>query len=383
MVGDLDSRRERVGVLLSGGMDSSVLTRVGQSRLGMTRSYSGGYPFEAERDNRERRYATSAAEAFGTEHRYFQTTVLGYMEDLVRSIAAVEEPVHHQQTVCALSLFRSALRPDEDIVLSGMGAGGIFGTPLQQLIHRYRLAPTLYRSLSVGPVRRALQLASRASGRGIKLLKTIALTGRVDVAPADPASPVWAMDAYGSADWARAYYGVGEDGLARSRAHLLSRFDGRSLLEMITVFDQYDKTALLWGKAAQATGKILYLPFMQKRLHHLMLPTPWPLQLSSNKHILARVGQQVGIPDSILFRAKSGFGVRRKDWALRGGPLEPLVPVAAKGFDEAEIRRMQSDDPVKLNMFWNMLNYGVWKRLCIDGEPVEALLEELGAAARS
>jgi len=27
--------------------------------------------------------------------------------------------------------------------------------------------------------------------------------------------------------------------------------------------------------------------------------------------------------------------------------------------------------------YWNMLNYSIWKRICIDNEPVEALLEEI------
>ena len=37
---------------------------------------------------------------------------------------------------------------------------------------------------------------------------------------------------------------------------------------------------------------------------------------------------------------------------------------------------MQSTEPKKSMTFWNMLNYSIWKRLCIKNEPIEILLEE-------
>ena len=30
--------------------------------------------------------------------------------------------------------------------------------------------------------------------------------------------------------------------------------------------------------------------------------------------------------------------------------------------------------------FWNALNYALWKRLCVDGEPLDDLLGELEQA---
>jgi hypothetical protein len=34
-------------------------------------------------------------------------------------------------------------------------------------------------------------------------------------------------------------------------------------------------------------------------------------------------------------------------------------------------------------IFWNMLNYGIWKRLFIENEPLERLVEELDSNIRS
>src|SRR5690606_12299336 len=63
---------ERVSVLLSGGVDSSLLFRSAQGELGVTDSFASGFPFETPEENEERRYSQSAATAFGAQHRYFE-----------------------------------------------------------------------------------------------------------------------------------------------------------------------------------------------------------------------------------------------------------------------------------------------------------------------
>jgi hypothetical protein len=62
---------------------------------------------------------------------------------------------------------------------------------------------------------------------------------------------------------------------------------------------------------------------------------------------------------------------------MRGGPLEPLVALAAKRVDESELRSLQSHEPGRAQGFWCLLNLGLWRRLSIDGESSEALVAEL------
>ena len=83
------------------------------------------------------------------------------------------------------------------------------------------------------------------------------------------------------------------------------------------------------------------------------------------------------VPEFIITRPKTGFAIKDKHWAERGNIFEPLVPLAKKVFDEKQIRDMQSTDPKKAMTYWNILNYSIWKRLCINNEPVEILLDEL------
>ncbi len=95
------------------------------------------------------------------------------------------------------------------------------------------------------------------------------------------------------------------------------------------------------------------------------------------KSILRGVARQLELADFIIFRPKSGFGVNVKKWVEKDGVFEPLIPLISKVFNEKQIRKMQSTDPKKAMTFWNMLNYAIWKRLFINNEPLEILLEEL------
>ncbi len=101
------------------------------------------------------------------------------------------------------------------------------------------------------------------------------------------------------------------------------------------------------------------------------------MKLTKPKGILRDVARQLEVPEFIIARPKSGFGIKRRSWAERGNIFEPLIPLASKVFDEEQIRSMQDSDREKAMTFWNILNYSIWKRLCINNESIEVLLEEL------
>lgn len=379
----LEAVRDRVVVPLSGGMDSSVLFRLGQRRFGLGDAYSAGYPFEAERDNRERRYAASAARAFGARHHYYAGTTERYLEAVIRAIAAAEEPIHHLQSAMIDLLFRDHVPPEKDVVVLGVGASGVFGTPLHGLIRSHRRHPALYDALAVAPIRRLLENASRRTGRGRRLVKTVRLSRRLELPTSDPANVIWSVDSYGDPEWICERFGCSEAALVQSRAELVRPYADLGLLEGIAVIDLFDKTQFLWGKILRSLGRRTHYPFMQQDLQQHVLAAPWPLRLKATKHVLAEVARRLGIPEFIVRRAKSGFGVRRGDWALPGGPLQPLVPLAASVVDEAELRSLQSRQPERAMGFWCLLNYALWRRICIDQEPAEALVSELREGRRT
>src|SRR5207244_767332 len=96
----------------------------------------------------------------------------------------------------------------------------------------------------------------------------------------------------------------------------------------------------------------------------------WEEKIRRPKEILRQAARTVGVPEFIITRPKSGFGIAGRDWACRGGLFEPLVSIAAKAFPVDAIRKMQSADLDRRFTFWNMINYGIWKRVVINAEPV-------------
>jgi hypothetical protein len=69
--------------------------------------------------------------------------------------------------------------------------------------------------------------------------------------------------------------------------------------------------------------------------------------------------------------------MRSAHWAEKDGIFQSMIPLASKILNEKEIRSMQSTEPKKAMTLWNMINYSIWKRLWINNEPLEVLIEEL------
>jgi len=132
------------------------------------------------------------------------------------------------------------------------------------------------------------------------------------------------------------------------------------------------------SKIGEGDKKIIYFPYYDLNLLNYVFSIPWSLKLRKHNILAKELAHQSKLPEFIYNRPKSSFGIRSRQWSLKGGALEPLVPLASKVFDEKEIRKMQSSDLNKAMTFWNMLNYSIWKRLFINNEPIDVLLKELG-----
>src|SRR5436305_2056846 len=76
---------ERTQVLLSGGLDSSILYRLAQRELGVADSYSASYPFEPEEEDVEKRYALTAADALRARHRLLVPTTRRILRGFVEA----------------------------------------------------------------------------------------------------------------------------------------------------------------------------------------------------------------------------------------------------------------------------------------------------------
>lgn len=116
-----------VGVLLSGGLDSSLLVAL-LSKLGHQdiRTFSIGFDAVDEHSGDEFRYSDIIARTFGTDHEQIRIGGDRALEALPNAIAAMSEPMVSHDSV-AFYLLSSEVAKRVKVVQSGQGADEVFG----------------------------------------------------------------------------------------------------------------------------------------------------------------------------------------------------------------------------------------------------------------
>ncbi|MEY2398575.1 MAG: hypothetical protein QOJ00_1749 [Actinomycetota bacterium] len=125
-----------VGALLSGGVDSALVTALAAKHQSHLHTFTAGFS-DAHYD--ERAPARAVASSLGTEHHEFEFAehdLLGIVTDLP---ATYDEPFADSSAIPTLALSRF-VRPHVKVVLTGDGGDELFGG-----YPRYRLAPKTWR----------------------------------------------------------------------------------------------------------------------------------------------------------------------------------------------------------------------------------------------
>jgi len=371
----LSSRKKETMPLLSGGIDSSILCRLCQEYLDIDTSYSTGYPFEEPTLNMEKEYAITAGKALGMNHHYYESSTSDYLRGFLEAISLSEQPLHHLQSVCLHLLYKEGIPQSKKIVVEGWGAGGSFGNFRNYLFYKDKIIVKL---LTKKPF--ILKFMPKLIGKGGKTVEML-IKSTYDIPLFDPNHPVWFFHDYGDRNWVCRYLNSSEQAVIKWQYNSIKRFEGHSIYDITSLYSllgDEDVTLSILSKIAEGNHKILYVPFYDYELLNYVLSIPWKLKMKRPENILRKtLAHQCKVPNFIINRPKAGFGIKSKHWARDGGIFEPLVPLASKIFDEKQIRDMQSTKSKKAMTFWNILNYSIWKRLCINNEPLELLLEEL------
>ena len=371
---------DKLSVLFSGGLDSSVLFAVCKNLYGINKSYSAIYPFENPVDDIEKEYALSAADFFNSEHSLYQTNIKEYLYGFLESISVAEEPVHHLQSVMLYLLFKNGIPDDANIIASGEGADGVFGMSLHHRIYRWNRHKAIYKSLSLDPTFFLIKLVSRIIKRGYGFISIINAGKGANKQLDDPGNVIYSFNNYGSEDWVCDFFNVGRKDIIINKYESIRQFENKSIYDIFSIMDiitDISVTKSIWSKLSEGSGKIMYYPFYNDELLRNAFSIKWETKLKESKHILRCIAKDLHIADFIIERPKSGFGISPSKWANKGGIFEPIVPLASKCFDKNIIRHFQSVEPKNSMTFWNILNYSIWKRLCIDNEPLDVLCEEL------
>lgn len=306
---ELQSRSDvPVGVFLSGGLDSSLITAFfSKHTKSEVHSFNVKYG-EGEFD--ESRYAEMVAKRFGCRHHSVAMDLRTFLADLPKLIWHMDEPSADHALVAAYKVSELASR-DVKVVLNGSGGDELFGGYTRYLPN----AAPLKAWHALSPVLQSMALPF-ADAAGDTLKKA-----RYNRNPDD--TYLWRLMQF------KPYH---LDGFHRGRPYLYERDplleellkeapkgDLNRYLYLDANFYLVDDLLLLLDKMTMAASVEGRVPLLDHRL------VEWAFRLKGSekvkggetKYCVKRWLKGI-LPDEILFRKKLGFGAPVRDWMDQG-----------------------------------------------------------------
>ena len=361
-------------ILLSGGLDSSLLASIARDKTDNLLSYSADFSFLNESDG-ESEYATSVADHLGIKHTVCRTDETEYLDALVDSIAVAGEPLHHLQTVLLYILFHRYSTRSHRIFLCGEGADGFFGNTLHRRLQRFewlvRLSQLTGASLTV---RTLARLMRRLDPRLDFFCHSFGDNMERDD------HILWTMGLFGDVDLVtRSLVGTKRD-ILQSRRDLMARCAGYDIKDKVTILalaGSISTTVPVWAHLADSAGFVLATPFTIPTLTSYISSVPWNVKANDVKAVIKADLEKRGIPHRLINRPKLSFGFPIKYWALPNALFQPLTDMAEDMFDGHLLRSLQVEETGRAMILWGIINYYLWHKMFIEDETPEALKREI------
>jgi asparagine synthase (glutamine-hydrolysing) len=317
-----------VGVLLSGGMDSSaVLSFAVQGTTKQVKTFTVG--FDGDQVVDERPYARLAAEKFGTEHHDLSITSEDFWNFLPSYISHMEEPVCEPPAV-ALYYVSKLARNHVKVLLSGEGGDEAFAG--------YPNYPNMMRLAQFGE---AAGSFARMAGAGVALAGRLSGDGRVErygEALGQPLSSQYFSRSSGPTTFFNRHANrfltekFRDDTASCSAAgfieNLTLRIPDESLLNQMLYVDTKtwlpDDLLVKADKITMANSLELRVPLLDHMVLEFAasLPPDFKVRGRETKRVLK--GAFAGVlPPEVLARKKAGFPVPYEHWL--NGPLRDRI----------------------------------------------------------
>ncbi|MFZ0685066.1 MAG: asparagine synthase (glutamine-hydrolyzing) [Terriglobales bacterium] len=361
-----------LGAFLSGGTDSStVVALMAKASSGPVKTFSIGFTKD---DFNEAQYARMVAQKFGTDHHemILEPNVVETVEHLTSSL---EEPFGDSSMLPTYYVSQMA-RKHVTVALSGDGGDEIFAGYDRYRIHSSRRffeyipkwARKLYRD-QIFP-----RLPNKMQGRGFSYNVTLPWQERY----VDGLSflPAFERDAPILTDDFRQILRRGED---PSNA-LLRYFAKAPARDPVSELLYVDTKTYMVGDILTKVDRMSMLNSLEVRvpmLDHVFiewvtgLPPEWKLRGNTQKYILRKLAERVGVPREALYRPKQGFGLPLVHW-MRNELKETLMILLEprtlqRGYFEAEgVRKLMNDHlyggKVLTGRIWRLLMFELWHR---------------------
>jgi len=372
-----------VGVLLSGGMDSSaVLSFAVQGTAKRVKTFTVG--FDGDQVVDERPYARLAAKKFGTEHYDLSISAEDFWNFLPAYVSHMEEPVCEPPAV-ALYYVSKLARNHVKVLLSGEGGDEAFAG--------YPNYPNMMRLEQIGATAGPF---ARMAGAGVALAGRLSGDGRVErygEALGQPLSSQYFSRSSGPTTFfnrhARRFFTSDflNDTASVSAAgfitNLTRNIGEEPLLNQMLYVDTKtwlpDDLLVKADKITMANSLELRVPLLDHVVLEFAasLPPDFKVRGRETKRILKSVFAGV-LPPEVIQRKKAGFPVPYEKW-LNGQLRERIEDIllsdraTARGyFQKSEVKRLtdaNARDGKYAKEIFSLLVLELWHREFIDNKP--------------
>lgn len=373
-----------VGVLLSGGLDSSaVLTAAARAHGRRMETFSVGYSAATWADERE--YARLMARHVGADHHEVAIGQQDLIDTLPRFVELTDEPLSDIASIPLFHVSRLA-RSRVKVVLSGEGSDEILGGyDLERAVRRwqvldaYRRVPSRLRAAAASTVRRGPYGIARLLDEG-------AHTAREELERTPPTMTNLMSSTEKIALLRPSFAASRRDSLEIARAEVRASASRTSLGRLLSAYRQSWLVEDLLMKADRMTmGNSIELrvPFLDYRLVEWAARAPDSVKVRrrglrwTNKWVLREYCRS-RVPKSIVERPKRGFSVPFYDWLASGlrtfarDVLTDAGAITRRWLEPAEVeawvRRGTAEDASAHDrrVVWNLIILELWGKRWIN-----------------
>ncbi|PYS90697.1 MAG: asparagine synthase (glutamine-hydrolyzing) [Acidobacteria bacterium] len=371
-----------LGVLLSGGVDSSTVTAFAvRASHAPVKTFSISF---AEKSFDESAYARGVADFLGTDHHEERLSA-DLAADLVGEIGSwLDEPLSDPSVVPTYLLSRFT-RQHVTVALGGDGGDEIFAGYPMYLGHRvarvYEHMPRALSRLLVEPAIRLLPVKTKNLSLDFKARKFLEGMNHADMVARHH---IWfgsftprEQDALLTSDVKRK---TDADVYAQAR-ELYDACDAADPIERMQYLDTklYLAEDILTkvDRTSMAVSLEVRAPFLDKRVveYAAALPFNYKLRGRTGKYILKRAVAPL-LPSFVTRRGKKGFGVPVAEWLkhrLRPLARDLLAPARLRRhglFDPAYVARLQDEHERGIanhrKLLWALLVFELWHESFIE-----------------
>ena len=379
-----------LGMFLSGGLDSAAITAAMSTLVsGPIKTFSVAF---AEREANELTYARLVAQRYHTDHHEVVVSPEEFWNAVPRLVWHEDEPMAHPSSV-ALNFVSVLAAQHVKVVLTGEGSDETLAG-----YNRYRVTVinrrlgAMWERFIPATLRAAVRNGLTALPVRSRLRQKLSRTALV--LPADLTSlyfdnfSVFSSQAQQSLLSPRLREVLGDVDPYAAAGAALRATDARTLLDQLLYADTKTYLHELLMKQDQmsmAASIESRVPFLDHPLVEFAATLPERMKLRglTTKYVLREAMRDM-LPPEILSRKKMGFPVPVGAW-LRG-PWRSLIDEFVLGarsrsrgiFEEGALRRLAashaSGEANQGQRLWALINFEIWQRLFLDGEPPESIV---------